>query len=251
MQSRNSHHYFEKASMYGMLADYYKYSNPTLHVYYYKKHVNNLQKAIESERSHLNPVPNEAPARVRILHAAPDAPNVDIYINGTRILKDFPYKKVTDYLPLPQGKYQIDVYPAGQPISTIISRKVEVKNGHMYTLAVAGKGKNVKLLTYEDQPNVPSGEAKIRLTHLSPDAEPIDVAVKHGDVVFPNVSYRKTSNYLGVTPMNVDLEARLAGSDAVALSIPNVDMKPNQAYSIYLVGSADGSPPLEVLLLTP
>ncbi|MEH6942611.1 DUF4397 domain-containing protein [Bacillus sp. JJ722] len=250
MQSRNSHHYFEKASMYGMLADYYKYSNPTLHIYYYKKHLNSLQKAIASQRSVVDPQ-NEHPAKVRIMHAAPDAPNVDVYINGTRILKDFPYKKITDYLPLPQGRYQIDIYPTGNLVSTVISRKVEVQNGKVYTLAATGEGKNLRLLTFEDNPNVPYGEAKFRVIHLSPDAPPVDIAVKHGDVIFPNVSYRKATNYLGVTPMHVDLEAREAGTNTVVLELPAIDLKPNTVYSIYIIGSVDGTPPLEALILVP
>ncbi|WP_042346655.1 DUF4397 domain-containing protein [Bacillus massiliigorillae] len=251
MQSRNAHHYFEKASMYGMLADYYKYCNPTLHIYYYKKHLNSLQKAIASQRSVMGTDSTETPAKVRILHAAPDAPNVDVYINGTRILKDFPYKKITDYLPLPQGKYQVDIYPTGNQVSTIISRKVEVQNGKIYTLAATGNGKNLKLLTYEDHPIVPHGEAKVRFIHLAPDAPAVDIAVKHGDIIFPNIAYRKATNYLGVTPMNIDLEAREAGTKTVMLELPNVDLKPNTVYSIYIIGSIEGTPALEALILIP
>lgn len=251
MQSRNSHHYFEKASMYGMLADYYKYSNPTLHIYYYKKHLNSLQKAIASQRSVLDPAQNETPAKVRILHAAPDAPNVDVYVNGTRVLKDFPYKKITEYLPLPQGKYQVDIYPTGNLVSTIISRKVIVQNGKMYTLAATGTDKNLRLIPFEDNPNVPQGEAKMRVIHLSADTPPVDIAVKNGDVIFQNVSYRKATNYLGVTPMHIDLEAREAGTNNVVLALPDVDLKPNTVYSIYIIGSFDGTPPLEALILVP
>lgn len=251
MQQLSAHHYFEKASMYGLLADYYKYSNPTLHIYYYKKHVNNLQKAISMQRSDINPDDQQSPAKVRVLHAAPDAPNVDVFVNGTRILKDFPYKKVTDYLTLPKGKYQIDIYPTGNLVSTLVSRKVEVDTGKSYTLATTGDRKNIRLLAFEDQTNVPDGEAKLRFIHLSPDTPSVDIAVKNGDVVSPNVAYRKATNYLGVTPMTVDLEARLAGTKTVALSLPNVQLQPNTAYTIYAVGFANGSPTLEALILVP
>lgn len=251
MDSRNSHHYFEKASMYGLLADYYKYCNPTLHIHYYKKHLNSLQKAIASQRSGSHVVPNEQPANVRILHASPDASNVDVYINGTRILKDFPYKKVTDYLPLPQGTYQIDIYPAGTQVSTLFSRKIHVENGKLYTVAAVGMGRSKALVTYEDHPMVPHGEAKLRIVHISPNTTEVDVAVKHGDVIFPNIAYRKATDYLGVTPMNIDLEVRLAGTNEVVLTIPNVDLKPNNVYSLYIIGLANGEPALEAAILIP
>ena len=43
------------------------------------------------------------PARVRVAHFSPDAPNVDIYVNDDRVLSDVPYKTVSDYLELPPG----------------------------------------------------------------------------------------------------------------------------------------------------
>lgn len=251
MSFSNNRPYFEKASMYKMLADYYHYSNPTLHDYYYKKHIKNLQKMIASERSEVTVSNSEQPAKVRVLHAIPDAPNVDIYVNGTRILKDFPYKKLTDYLPLPKGKYQVDIYPTGNVISTLISRKVEVDNGKLYTLVATGSGKNLRLIPFEDHSNVPQGEAKVRFIHLSPNTPAVDVVVKHSDVVFTNIPYRKATNYLGVTPMTIDLEIRPAGTEKALLALPNVQLQPNTVYSIYAIGLNQGKPPLEGLILIP
>ena len=183
--------YFQKASKYGMLADYYKYQNPSLHMHYYKKHLNNLQKAMEAERNMRGEGDN--PAKIRILHAVPGAPNVDVLVNGTRVLKDFPYKKVTDYLSLPAGKYQVDVYPTGNLASSLISRKINVESGKSYTIAATGAEKKLNLQTFEDQFDVPSGKTKVRLVHLSPDAGAVDVGVKNGDNLFNNVTFRKST----------------------------------------------------------
>lgn len=251
MQSMNPHDYFNKAEMYGLLSDYYKYNNPTLHIYYYKKHFNNLQKAVASQRSEYTESTTELPAKVRLLHAAPDTPNVDVYVNGTRILKDFPYKKKTDYLTLPKGKYQVDIYPTGNQVSTVFSKKLIVDSSKSYTLAAAGSGINLRLLTYEDEITVPQGEAKLRFVHLSPDTQPVDLAVKNADLVFSNISFRKSSNYLGVTPMTLDLEARVSGTNSVALELPNVQLLPNTINSIYIIGMESERTPKEALLLIP
>lgn len=251
MPSSHNRNYFEKASMYKMLADYYQYSNPDLHDYYYKKHVNNLQKILSSQRSENSLNTTITPAKVRIFHAAPDAPNVDVYINGTRILKDFSYKEATDYLTLPPGKYQIDVYPTGNMTTTVISRKVQVGSGKLYTMAIAGIAKNLRLIPHEDFPYVPQGEAKIRFINLSPDTAQVDFAVKNSDIVFPNVSFRKNTDYINVTPMQVDFEIRTAGTKEIALSLPDVTLQPNTTYTVYLIGLSDGTPPLEGLILIP
>ncbi|WP_108671220.1 DUF4397 domain-containing protein [Peribacillus acanthi] len=252
MTSRKPEEYFEKASMYGMLADYYKYTNPDLHMEYYQKHFKNLQKAAEAYK-HKRVQPNGAQGRIRVLHAAPDAPNVDVYVNGTKILKDFPYKRMTEYLPLPQGSYHIDIYPTGESINTVISRRINVEGGKSYTLAAIGSvaKKNLTLQPIEDSTHTPSGESKVRFVHFSPDAPAVDVAVKGGDVVFSNISYRKVTDYLGVTPLTVDLEVRLAGSDSVVLSLPAVSLLPNMGYTIYAIGLAEGTPALEAIILSP
>ncbi|WP_409288785.1 DUF4397 domain-containing protein [Peribacillus sp. SCS-37] len=249
MEKRSSEEYFQKASKYAMLAKYYEYTNPELHAQYYSKHIRNLERAIMDER--LEAERRQTPASVRVIHAAPDTGEVDIYINGMRALRNVPYKQASDYLPLPAGKYQIDIYPAGTMVSTAISRKVTVEGGQFYTLTAAGAAPNLKLLTAVDNLQLPVGETKVRFAHLSPDAPPVDIAVKNGDVIFPNVSFRKFTDYITLSPMTVDLEVRLAGTSDVVLAVPGVRLDPNIPYTILALGFAKGTPELEAMLVNP
>ena len=255
MKPETEKKYFQKASMYEMLAAYYKYTNMDLHIYYYKKHLKYLRKAIALDQMHKRKSRsngNGNNALVRVLHAAPNAPHVDVYVNGTRILSDFPYKKATNYLPLPEGTYQIDIYPAGDKVNNVISRKVEVKNGKYYTLAAYGKdNNNLKLLAFEDNPYTNKGESKIRAVHLSPDSPAVDIAVRNGDVAFRNLNPRKASDYLHVTPMELDLDVRAAGSTETVKSLPRIRLQPDTAYTVFIIGLLDGQPPLEAIMLTP
>ena len=245
---KNKHTHLQKAMNYDALSCYYKYSNPHLHDYYYHKHLKSMEKAIQPMRNdQMNSIKR---AQVRILHAAPKAPAVDVYVNEMRILQNFAYKNKSDYLSLPPGKYQIDIYPTGQTTSTILSRKVDLESEKMYTVVAAGSNEMLKLLTFEDNPYVPQNESKIRFVHLSFDTPPVDIAVKDGDVVFPNLAYRKASEYLNLYPMQVDFEVRLAGSKEAALSLPT-EIQVNTPLSIYIVGSSQGEPDLEVITLSP
>ncbi|MGN1387060.1 MAG: DUF4397 domain-containing protein [Bacillus sp. (in: firmicutes)] len=251
MSSDRTDEYFQKASKYGMLADYYKYHDPQLHLQYYKKHLNNLQKGIKAERAAMMRSEGQQPARIRILHAVPDGPNVDVLINGTRVLKDFPYKKVTDYLSVPEGKYQVDVYPTGNHVSSLISRKINVESGKSYTVAAAGSGNKLSLQTYEDHFNVPTGLTNVRFVHLAPDAGPVDVGAKNGSNLFTNVTFRKGTDYLSVQPASADLEVKKAGTNDAVLSLPNVNLLPSTPYTIYALGLTNDEPALEGLLLVP
>ena len=57
--------------------------------------------------------PPPAPAKVRVLHGSPDAPAVDVYVDGTEAVSDVAFGTVTDYLEIPAGEHQVQVVAAG------------------------------------------------------------------------------------------------------------------------------------------
>ncbi|CAM4051234.1 DUF4397 domain-containing protein [Mesobacillus thioparans] len=251
MSTRNQNDYLHKAAKYDLLANYYKYIDPDRHVMYYHKHLRNLSKAVELMRTYAAPVTasNIMPSMLRFLHASPELKAVDIYLNGSRVLRDFDYKNNSSHMQLEPGKYQVDIYTAGDSVSTVISKKITIEPGRIYTSAIVGPSRKLQLLTFEDHPQTPVGETKARFIHLSPDTPAVDIAGMNGDVIFPNVSYKQATTYLALTPMTVTLEAKVAGTKNTVLTIPNVKLQPNNAYTIIAVGTAKGEPPLEVLLL--
>jgi hypothetical protein len=249
---RNHEDYIQKAARYDLLAYYYKYLDPTKHIHYYQKHLKYMSKAMSSLRAHsvANYYQSLSPARIRILHASPDTQNVDVYINGNRILRDFSFKKTSNYLSLPSGKYQVDIYPAGDMVSTVLSRKINVEAGKLYTVVATDLVEKLKLLVFEDHPFVPSGETKVRFVHLSPDTQPVDIAVKNGDVVFRNIEFRRASDYLALSPLTVDLEIRSSGTKDVLLPLPQMTFESNRVYMLIAAGQIKGNSSVHPILLT-
>ncbi len=49
----------------------------------------------------------EEPARVRVVHASPDAPAVDVWVEGSVALSDVSFKEITDYAELDAGTYNV------------------------------------------------------------------------------------------------------------------------------------------------
>ncbi|KAB2338177.1 DUF4397 domain-containing protein [Cytobacillus depressus] len=251
--SRNGNYYdlITKASMYDLLANYFKYTDPNKHIAYYQKHLHYMGMAVQTMRT--NPTSNHhvqgGSGKIRFVHASIDMPNVDIYIDGIRILKNFPYKEASNYFSLPAGKHQVDIYPTGNMVSTFLSRKIIVEHGRSYTLIPSGLVKNLRWLAIVDDPQVPIGQSKFRFVNLSPDAPALDLAIKGREVIFSNISFRKYTNYLALSPMTVDLEARIAGSSNIVLPLPHLQLMPNHAYTILLVGSTASEPGLEIIII--
>ncbi|MFZ7944307.1 MULTISPECIES: DUF4397 domain-containing protein [Bacillaceae] len=244
-ETRNQADYLQKAAMYDLLAQYYKYTNPTLHMHFYLKHFKNMNKAMNIMRT--NSPSQHGEAKVRLLHTSHDAPNIDMYINGNRVIKDLPFTQVSQELSLNPGKYHIDIYPSGNMVDSIINKKITVEGGKWYTLTTIDSVKKMRLLIFSTQPEVPLNEAKVRFIHLSPDTPPLDIAVKERDVIFPKVSYKQATEYLGLTPMTVDLEARMAGSKEIVLPMPKVQFKANESCTIVFLGLSKGTPEFQII----
>ena len=61
-------------------------------------------------------------AQIRVAHLSPDAPNVDVSVNGEPVaaLQNVPYGTISPYLPLPAGTQQVTVSPAGDSSQPVI-----------------------------------------------------------------------------------------------------------------------------------
>jgi len=189
------------------------------------------------------------PAHVRVFHASPDAPPVDVYLDNYPIAMNLAYKSFTPYFPLCPRRYAVRVFPAGTMEKPLIDQTVEVHPQDLITLAAVGRLADIGLL-----PVGPSaapriyGKAFVRFVHLSPNAPQVDVAVQGGPTLFQNVGYKEITNYQAVDPGIYTLEVSPAGTSRVVLLIPGVNLEANRYYTVYAVGLVGQQPPLEAVL---
>jgi hypothetical protein len=174
-------------------------------------------------------------ANVRVAHLSPDAPAVDVFVNGQRAVAGAAFKDVTGYLPVPAGQVNIRVTPANDTTPVVIDATIRLNDGGNYTVAATGLLASIQPIVLEDDRGT-TGQAKVRFVHASPDAPAVDIAVTGGPVLFANVPFRQASAYPQVPAGTYDLEARPAGSSAVALSVPGVALRGNTNYTIFAVG---------------
>ena len=133
---------------------------------------------------------------IRILHASPDAPAVDIYANGNLIAQGLTYKEFTDYLQVNPGRYNIQVFPAGQQMNPVINTDITIPQNNAYTIAAVGRLSSIGLLPIpeiympETQMRMPNN-SNVRFVHLSPNAPAVDITLPDGTKLFENVPYKK------------------------------------------------------------
>ena len=190
-------------------------------------------------------------AQVRVAHVSPDAPNVDVYVNGEPVLTDVPYTTVSSYLSLPAGTQQVTVYAAGDTSSPVIDVPVELAAGGAYTIAAVGlvTDGSITAQVYQDDLRAPSaGNAKLRVIHASPDAGPVDVVPRGGEPLVTDLAFPDDTPYAEVPAGTYTLDVNAAGTNQTVLTVPDAALASGGVYSAFAVGTVYADS-LDVLLV--
>jgi hypothetical protein len=185
-------------------------------------------------------------AMVRVLHASPDAPAVDIWVDGAKTLSNVPFKTLSSYLSLPAGSHKILVVATGTTSPAVIDATPKFEAGKKYTVAAIGFLADIKPAVFVDNGKAVDGSAKLRVVHLSPDAPAVDVALKGqapADAPVKNLEFPDATGYLTLPPASYDFEVRLAGTSTVALPLDGVALAGGTNYTVFAVGSASADAP--------
>jgi hypothetical protein len=182
-------------------------------------------------------------AMVRVLHASPDAPAVDVYLDDVKVaaLTNVPFGTISSYLDIPAGTHNVKIYATGTTTGAVIDANVTVASGSRYTIAATNAVASITAQVIEDEPAPDCAGAQVRVIHLSADAPVIDVATAGAapaDAVVKALAYPNATGYLSLPVGSYDLEVRLAGTTTVALPLPGVAVEACTSYSVFAVGSA-------------
>lgn len=183
-----------------------------------------------------------AEAQVRVAHLSPDAPNVDVYVNGQPVdaLLNVPYGTVSSYLTLPAGTQQVTVYPAGDASTPVIDTTVDLAAGGAYTIGAVGLVSDGSLTAqvYNDDLTLPAtGNAKVRAVHAVPDAGPVDVVTATGTALVEGLSFPNASSYAEVPAGSYTINVNAAGTNQTLISA-DATVESGANYSAFAIGTA-------------
>lgn len=175
---------------------------------------------------------------VRILHAVPQAPAVDVYINEKKVISNLEYKKFSNYLPLLKGDYRIDVFIAGTIDKPVISGSISLEEGQMFTIAAIGNLDNLELLVINDHVDkqLIQNQSAFRIVQLSANLPPVNIVVNDKDLV-EDLQYKQNISYVDAKPGQYSIELYLSDGNMSVLSF-GVVLKSNRIYTMYIVGDS-------------
>lgn len=177
-------------------------------------------------------------AKVRVIHASPDAPAVDVYVNGNVAISNVPFFTASDYIDLPAGTYQVQVTPTGQPASAaVIDASATIEAGKAYTIAATGLVANIQPTIIEDDLTAPPpGQANLRVYHFSPDAPAVDVQLADGTKLIEGLAFPNASDYLPVPAGSYDVQVVPAGGSDVVIDLAGTPLEAGKTYAVFATG---------------
>ncbi|MRX27795.1 DUF4397 domain-containing protein [Kangiella sp. HZ709] len=213
--------------------------------------------------SQANATPPTGQLTLQVLHAASNAPTVDVYLTapGTDINTESPtttlaFKDNLSPTDIDAGDYQIRITPTGSKTVVYDSGTVTLPAGLLLNvLAVTntGPGDNpVNLIATTPDGNLTlldsANSTDLRVFHLSPDAPAVDIIVNDGfatpllsDVAFPNFS-----GFLTVPADTYNVKVVPTGTTTPVVIDADLTLEAATNYSVLAVNNLTNIEPLVI-----
>jgi len=188
--------------------------------------------------------------QLRVAHFSPDAPAVDVYVNGEVAIEALAYPEVTAWMGIEEGNYDIAVAPAGTSIDDAVigPATFNLVAGTWVTVAAVGSAENGTLqpgILVEDYSDIPeAGFARLSAFHAIEGAPAVNI-VANGITLVNNLAYPGTqggNDGFFIRPIPVgssDVNVVLASDPTMAVvGQSNVEFEENINYLVAAIGTA-------------
>jgi hypothetical protein len=198
----------------------------------------------------------EGQARIRVVHASPDAPEVDVLLDDTEVLSDVPYLVASGYLETSAGDHNLKVNAAGTT-TTVIDADATLADGTDYTVIASGLVAEIEPIVLEDDNSAPAaGNVRVRAIHGAPSAPAVDVYVTAPEAdldaatpVLTNVAFGDVAPYLEVPAGDYQVRVTPAGTKIVVIDSGALTLASGQVRTAIAVDAPGGGAPFDLLVL--
>ena len=171
------------------------------------------------------------PAALRVVHASPDAPAVDVVVNdnfASPLVSHLSFPQFTPFVNVAPATYNVKVTDSATQKLVPIDASVSPKAGISYSVLAVDKLAALEPLIVSDDPRRVATQAKVRIIHASPAAQNVDIYVTApganiGNVAptLANVPFKANTGFLAPAAGSYDVTVTAGGvCTAIARDAP-------------------------------
>jgi hypothetical protein len=195
----------------------------------------------DEEETPVSPTPTPSNSLVKVVHASPDAPGVDLLVDNTIAGTNLTFPNNTGYLTVNSGTRNVKVNVTGTS-NTVIEANLNLMANTNYSVFAVNSVSNIEAIVIEDDLSAPAqGKAHVRFIHLSPDAPAVDVTLSDGTIVFGNKKFKEFTAFTPLDAGSYDLEVREGNTSNVVLDLPVINLEAGKIYTVFAKGFLSGS----------
>lgn len=181
----------------------------------------------------------EGQACALMLHGAPDAGPIDIYVDGAVTVTAAEFGVLGEFIPVAGGERQLEFVPSGLGLdAAIASARAPLSPGVAYEVFISGTAASVavQIIPIDTRP-LPADTSRVRVVHGGIDTPAVDLAIVGGMPLVTGVVPGQTSAEIEAPSGVYEMELRAAGTTNVLLPLSGLELLPDTVYSFYVSGS--------------
>lgn len=195
-------------------------------------------------------------ATVRVLHAAPETPRLDVVVEGeSRTLLD--YAEVSEPLQLESGEGRVQLVVQGET-EALIDLDTVFDPGTHYTVLAAGRsGEIIPILLIDDTVPADTGQTLIRLVHAAPTAGLVDIYVTEPGSplsaetpVLTSVAFGESSDYMVLESRTYQVRVTTADGSMLLIDLPLLVLSSRRVLTIVMMDTMGSGPPHGLIALS-
>lgn len=188
-----------------------------------------------------------ADAQLRLLLASPDAPQVNLLVDGVSLAGNLGYGNATVYLQIKPGSHHLQVVPVGGG-SPIFDQTMSLATSTNQTLLLTGPAAGIRPVLLNDaEPAVVVNEAYVRVVNASATMGAADVYIVPagggiGGVqpVTPGLAFDQNTGYKLIVDGNYEVFMTTPGTSNALLSTGSVSLTSAQNQTVVALDGVSG-----------
>jgi hypothetical protein len=179
------------------------------------------------------------PTSLQVIHASPDAPAVDIVVNGGVLVPGLAFPDATGFVETPGDTYNVAVTVAGNPGAVAIGPvDLDLTPGVRYSVFAVGELAAIEPLILTDDPRRVATNAKVRIVHASPTAADVDIYVtavgadiNAQEPTLENVPFKANTGFLALAAGDYDVTVTPTGTKTAAIGPATISVSDGGIYT--------------------
>jgi hypothetical protein len=195
-------------------------------------------------------------ASVRVLHAAPETPQLEVVLAGeSRTRLD--YAEVSDRITVASGERRLQLLVEGET-EALIDLDTLFDAGTQYTVLAAGRAGEIQPIVLADDPApADTGETRIRVVHAAPTAGIVDIYISEPgspieteSPVLSSVAFGDASEYMVLESRTYQVRVTTAGGGELQIDLPLLVLSSLRVLTIVVMDTMGSGPPHGLIVLS-